>query len=130
MIKTVTLRRLTAAEVSFELRMQQDDTPLRRNVMASGDEAADEEAEKWVKDQLANGNDWAWARVTVIATYRSFEGRDSLSCCSYESEGAFKADPYYQSLCEEALENLNNNIAEHFEDLKDLIQTKHCEDPT
>jgi len=96
--------------------------------MASGDDAVDAEAEKWVEDQLAAGNDWAWCTATLIATYKSFEGRENLGCCSYESEETFKACPYYQGLIEGALEDLNNNIAEHFENLKDLIQTKRLED--
>lgn len=119
----LTLRKLTAEEVAFAIRMKQDDTPLKGNVMASGDDAVDAEAEKWVRDQLADGNDWAWSDVTVIATWRSFEGQDSLSCCSYESEEDFKKCDYYKDLCAVALENLNNNIAEHFADVKDLLAT-------
>lgn len=115
------LRLLTAEEVTFELRIEPDDTPFKGKVMASGDASADAKAEAWVEAQLARGNDWAWCVVTVIAKYRSFEGRDSFGCCSYESEGDFKADLYYEELCGCALGNLNANMAEHFEDLKPLI---------
>jgi hypothetical protein len=120
----LTLRSLTAEEVTFELLMDQDDVPFEGNVMASGNTEVDDEAEKWVESQLADGNSWAWCIVTVTARYRSFAGIDSLCGCSYESEETFKACDYYKDLCSSALENLNSNIAEHFADLKDLLQGK------
>lgn len=122
------LRKLTAEEVTFKLKMVQDSEPIKGNVMASGDDTVDAEAEQWVESQLADGNDWAWCIVTVTATYRSFEGDDALAGCSYESEEAFKACPYYEDMRKVALENLNNSMAEHFEALKPLLQNKRLED--
>jgi hypothetical protein len=124
----LTLRRLTAEEVTFEMRVDQDDVPFKGNVMASGDAEVDREVEHWVESQLAYGNEWAWCIVTITARYRNFEGTDTLAGCSYESEEAFKACPYYTDLRAGALDVLNDNMAAQFDELSELVQKRRIED--
>lgn len=58
-------------------------------------EEENEQAVKWVLDQLDDGNECAWCCVLVTATernprpgFKARVGHDSLGCCSYESEKA------------------------------------------
>lgn len=60
----------------------------------------------WIKEQLDDGNPWAWCDVTITASLHGLHGQSSLSQCSYESRHAFKSCPYYDELVGEALEDL------------------------
>jgi hypothetical protein len=61
----VTIRKLTEADVEFTVRVEQDDTPVRGNAMASGDDAADRECEDEILSRLEAGNVEAWCVLTV-----------------------------------------------------------------
>jgi hypothetical protein len=109
------VRPLTRADVTFVLSCEEEDTPIHGNALASGDDEADERAEREIARDLNMGNLWAWCTVIVTARYtqggRTFEASDSLGCCSYESEAAFRADGYFDDMCESALQRLNDDIA-------------------
>lgn len=79
----MTIRKLTAADVTFEIRIEQDDIPVRGNAMASGDDAADRECEDAILAQLDAGNVEAWCSITVVAKWRGHEGSDHLGCCCH-----------------------------------------------
>jgi hypothetical protein len=110
------LRKLIGSEVVYELKVEPEDTPVRGNAMASGDDAFDKECEDRIINDINSGNVWAWCCVTVTASSRGVEARDTLGCCSYESEEDFKACPYYAAMKEAALEMLlealNNKLKE------------------
>lgn len=120
------LRELRADEVAFTLHCHHEDLPVRGNAMASGDDKFDREVEDEIIRRLKDGGIWAWCAVTVEAKWQSFTGEDHLGGCSYASEEEFKTGGYYENMKKNALESLNNSVTEHFEKLKDLIQT---EDP-
>lgn len=114
------MRKLTMEEVTFELKVEQEDTPLRGNVLASGDDEADAGAENDVRKALDAGNIWVWCTTTVIARWNGFEGRDNLGCCSYGSEEEFRQDDCYESLKQSALDNLNRVISNTADRLRTL----------
>lgn len=96
---------------TITLRAEVDDIPVRGNAMASGDDAADQAVENEILARLDNGDVWAWAHVTVTATFGgSRQGRANLGACSYESEADFRRDPYFTDMVREALEELASNL--------------------
>lgn len=108
------VRKLTPAEVEFEVTAEPDDVPVRGNALASGDDELDRECEDEILERLDRGDAWAWARVTVTAAWNGFRGHAHLGGCSYRDETEFcQPDGYYPQLCQEALDDLNNVIGEH-----------------
>jgi hypothetical protein len=104
------IRTLKPSDVTFTLECLAEDTPVRGNAMASGDDATDREAEDWVNCQLRDGNEWAWCTVKVTAEWQTFRGVAYLGCCSYLSEEDFRVGGYYESMKDEALDDLNESI--------------------
>jgi hypothetical protein len=90
-----------------------EESAIKGNAMASGDDAADAAAEKWVRDQLDAGNEWAWFTAHVCVTYRdAIEADAYLGQCSYDSEAAFKEpDGYYHDMIKECLLELDRKLA-------------------
>jgi len=113
---------LSAHEVKFLVECLPEDTPVRGNAMASGDDSIDRATEENILSQLDEGNDWAWCCVKVTAIWNGLHGEDYLGCCSYESREDFEASTYCYDMKEEALANLNRRIAEHVSTLEPVIQ--------
>lgn len=82
-------------EIKITLLNYPEDMPFVGNCMASGDDAVDREAEKWIRRQLDGGNDWAWCRVEVRGTWRGLEAVDHLGGCSYKSAEDFQTPGGY-----------------------------------
>ena len=101
---------LEQKDVDVELIVHYDDTPVRGNVLASGNDAEDKEAEDEVLRRLDNGDVWAWACVQVKVTYQGISESVFLGGCSYENENAFRKDGYYQDMVNEALGELNHRL--------------------
>jgi hypothetical protein len=85
-------------QVQYEWTYMQDDTPVRGNALASGDDAADKECEDKIIEGLKRGDDWHWALVEVRAIISSggqrFMGRATLGACSYGSLAELRADTF------------------------------------
>jgi len=100
-----------APEVTYRLTVEQDDTPVRGNALASGDDAEDKQCEDEILARLDRGDVWAWALVKVIAECGSFYGADYLGGCCYKDEKDFIAcNDYYESMKSEALLNLKQSM--------------------
>jgi hypothetical protein len=114
-----TTKALKIEDVEWELICEPEDTPLEGNVMASGDDDADAEAEQWVRDQLDSGNQWGWCFVRLVGRFKGLQCWDGLGCCSYQSEADFRQCGYYDDMQAEVLRQLTEeaaNIAEFFTD--------------
>lgn len=84
----------------------QDDTPVRGNAIASGDDKFDRKVEDEILERLDNGDVWAWAQVEVQATLPDGRtGSAYLGCSSYEDEADFKRGGYYDQMIDEAVES-------------------------
>jgi len=103
------LRELKEDEVEFFLTCEFEPTPIEGNCSAIDDET-DKKTERWIRNELADGNEWAWCCVRVVASWNGFEGDDCLGCCSYRSEEDFKKGGYYEDMKIEALYDLNRSI--------------------
>lgn len=117
------LRQLTEADVEFSILAEQDDLQIVGNAMASGDDKVDKEAEAHIFMELAQGNVWAWAYVTVMAKWNNVRGVASLGGCSYKSEEDFKQPGgYYDDMKQEALDDLNKGLQEMADNIEPLIE--------
>ena len=109
----------TERGVTYTLEVFFDDTDVRGNVIVSGDDAADKEAEDEIIARLDSGDVWAWALIKVTASAGAgrwtLQGEPAyLGGCSYASLDDFvkgSAD-YWQDLKQEALTNLKKAIRE------------------
>ena len=111
-MKTETLKiKLPKIEqVEFETICHSEETQVRGNAMASGDEKADKRAEDRILRQLENGNQWAWCTIEVKASYKGLTASDFLGCCSYKSQKDFEKDVYYVDMKKQAFDSLIEQI--------------------
>ena len=100
------------SKVEYSIECLPEETSVKGNALASGDDAQDKEAEDWILAELDRGNEWAWCTVKVTATLGAFRGVDYLGCCSYHSEADFcQPGQYFEDMKGEALDDLKRNIA-------------------
>ena len=91
----MTLRQRIEKEAKIVVDAEQDDARVRGNAMASGDDDLDRQVEDKIIDRLDRGDVWAWAQVTVRATWRGLEAKEYLGCCCYEDEEDFRKNSGY-----------------------------------
>lgn len=89
----------------IELEVHDEDVSYQ-DAFDRGKTQDDRDQIAWIEGELLQGNRWAWAQVSVTVGRHGFEGRGSIGGCSYESETAFRACDYYESLVDEAVEEL------------------------
>jgi hypothetical protein len=105
------LRAVGAHEVEWSIDCLDEETPVRGNALASGDEAVDRECEDRILRELDEGNPWAWCCVRVRCTWRGFRGEDYLGACSYSGKAQFKEPGgYFEDMRARALADLNESI--------------------
>ena len=94
------------------LTVLQDDTPVRGNALASGDDTEDRKAEDEIIARLNDGDEWAWALVTVSVSALGFTGTDTLGACTYANEHAFRVGDYFRDM----VKNAANDLAQQLHD--------------
>lgn len=102
-------REVSAKEAHFEVYVYPEEMDFQGNVSAVDDDT-DAEQEAWVREQLENGNTYAWCYVVVTARWEGFEGSACLGGCSYASWRDIETD-LLPDMREEALATLNEEIA-------------------
>jgi hypothetical protein len=108
--KTIEITLPSIEDVEFNLISDYDDTPVKGNALASGDDQVDKECEDEIIERLDNGDHWAWALVTMEANYKGLTGVDYLGSCSYKDEEEFKNGGYYEDMKNNAYNDLINQI--------------------
>lgn len=109
-------------EVSYDIRMEPEHEQIEGNASAI-DPVTDKEIVEHIKEELRNGNDWAWCQVRVVASYVDDDGNEYtgesswLGDCSYESEQDFIKGGYYDDMKKEAYEDLLSKVHGSDEDL-------------
>lgn len=105
--------------VKYIFKLEEEQTPVRGNAFASGNDAKDRKAEDEIIERLDNGNLAAWCCATVIASVEingyTFVGVDSLGCCSYETEAELK------KVCFEHYDMKKNALAALKENLEAIV---------
>lgn len=87
--------------ITFTVEALPEDIPVRGNAMASGDPMADREVEDAILKRLEAGDVWAWCWIKVTGHDGERSAVRTLGACSYANEAAFRADQYFNDLCEE-----------------------------
>lgn len=105
-------KRLTPADVTFEIRTEPEDIEVRGNFMC-GDpeyEQADRELEDRIIERLNSGDYEAWCLVIVEARHGEHLGSDSLGGCSLS--GDYTADTVVDEhgMRENALDALQKEV--------------------
>ena len=72
--------------------------------------ALDEDAARWIRQELNNGNEWAWCVAKVTVSYQEAEASTYLGCCSYRSKQGFMDSGYYVDMLQEAIEELASKL--------------------
>lgn len=110
---TIKIKLPSKNQVQYELDCLEDDTQVRGNAMASGDDDFDKKIEDEILSRLESGDLWAWCTVRVTATWKGIIGTDYLGACSYKNEKDFKAKGgYYQDMKNQAFDDLIRQIKE------------------
>jgi hypothetical protein len=113
------IRPVTREEATIRILAEPDPVPVEGNACASGDDDFDREVGQNILCQLQQGDVWAWAAVTVIVAWGSFDSRAYLGCCSYADEEDFKQPGgYFDDMVAEALDELNRTISETYQEIK------------
>lgn len=122
----IKLRKLSAEEVVFSIRVEDEvyENPAKHFVPEAGnedDEIRTKEMVDSILKRVHHGDPWAWFTAIVEAKWITesgvevFIGSTSLGCCSYENEKDFKENSgYYEDMCKEALNDLNQRIESLF----------------
>lgn len=108
-MKTIRIKLPSINDVEFTLTCEPEDMDFVGNCSAV-DPKTDKKNEDWIRQQLEDGNEWAWCCVKMTAKYKSFEGVDYLGGCSYKSEEDFKKDGYYKDMKQQAYSDLMNQL--------------------
>ena len=88
-----------------------EDVGIEGNVLASGNDAMDKAAEDLVREELEDGNEWAWCTIQVEVTDMDSDNEnvesEYLGCCNYRSKKDFvKSEGYYSDMVNECIERL------------------------
>lgn len=110
------LRKLTEHEVEFTIDVEEDDIPVRGNLVCTEDPVFDKQCEDEVLARLERGDDTAWCVIKVTAKYRGVEASDILGGNSFAEGSAFAEEVAqtveHHGMKAQALEALNARIAE------------------
>lgn len=79
-------------------------------------ELDDQASIAWIKEQLALGNSWAWCDVKVTAHWNFLDAETYLGQCSYESREDFMRCDYYESMVNEAIDELAKKLESLLDD--------------
>jgi hypothetical protein len=107
----IAVRRPTKDDVHFALWHEPEDMyELEGNFTDPADV-------EWIRKELEDGNDWAWCRTQVHATWtdpetgKEYEGDDYLGGCSYRSKEDFmQPGGYYDDMKNAAYDELVKNV--------------------
>jgi len=116
-------RKKLAELATIRLYVEQDHIPVRRNALASGDDAEDKAYEDAILERLDAGDVWAWAQVEVRASYADVDGADYLGACSYEDEDDFRQPGgYFDDMRERALDQLALELETAWKDIGAVLE--------
>ena len=92
-----------------------EDIPIEGNVLVSGNDREDKLAEDLVREELEDGNEWAWCMAQVEVTDMDSDNEntesDYLGACSYKSKADFiKNSGYYDDMVKTCIEQLNERF--------------------
>lgn len=109
MHKNDKIEALLKTEVEYTLRCLPEWESPEGN-FDSGNDAEDAEICRKIREDLDNGNQWAWCTVEVVASWKGISARDFLGCCCYASEKQFREDGYFEDMKASAFDSLVKQV--------------------
>jgi hypothetical protein len=115
------IRQLTkdSEGVEIKLTIELDESDFNFD---SGEPEEDAELISEIEKRLSNSDTWAWCVVTVTASWGGWIGTSVIGGCSYEDEADFRKDGYFDSMVEEAIDELNKNVGKAAKAFEKLIE--------
>jgi len=99
---------LTKDDVKIEVIAEECDYEIVGNVLASGDDDLDKQAEDEIISRVKRGDIWVWASVEVRVTWEDLTESEYLGGCSYADEADFRENSgYFADMVAECLDRLN-----------------------
>ena len=92
-MRTIRIKIPTLDQVSFSVSAEVEYSRIEGNASAI-DPETDEAIVKEIKEQLDNGNEWAWCSVCVTGKYKGIKAESWLGCCSYANKEEFMKSDY------------------------------------
>lgn len=112
---------IKSSDVTWKIECLPEDMRIEGNASAIDDET-DAKIASDIREQLENGNEWAWCSVKVTGVWEGLAESSHLGGCSYRSEVDFvKNSGYFQDMKAEVLERLKKSagdIAVKFQEVK------------
>ncbi len=111
-IDTTTARQLLEQiknELEFEVIAHPEETIVRGNAMASGDDAFDAQFEAHILADM-QWNQWAWCTIEVRGLWNSIEVSEFLGCCCYGCKKDFLADGYFTDMFNRVVEQIAETV--------------------
>lgn len=122
------LRKLTRDDVQIGVTTEAEEAPLglERALEDAFPDTDEPEQDRAMRAELAArvraGDEWAFCSVTVKVSWNDREAEASLGHCSYAGEEEFRKESgYFDDMVDEALDELNRELAEAFEELRPLV---------
>lgn len=120
-------RKLTAAEVTFEVTIEADRECDRRTIRGSfgtDEPDLDDAQANEIIERLNSGDETAWCGVIVTAKHEglNYEGHDSIWGVTLGEGYTAEVVAEHHGMREEALDDLNRSIAVAFEALNPLLE--------
>ena len=110
------MRQITLDEISWQVIAEQDDTPVRGNALASGDDAEDKRVEDEILARLDDGDIWAWCSVEVRGTWNGIEASEYLGCCCYRDEDDFRQPGEY-------FDDMRNTVRDEIQKIAETVSS-------
>lgn len=101
-----------SGQVEFTFEALNEDTGVRGNALASGNDAEDKRAEDEILERLNRGDLAAWFTAKVTASFGGIESSDHLGCCSYTSFRDFENCETMADMEDQALYQLASEIVD------------------
>ncbi len=105
----IRLRELEPGEVTFTVRIEPEDMPVRGN-FASGDEALDKADEDAILERLERGETEAWCGVIVEAQWEGFKATDAIWAVSLGADETPESYAESNGMLDEARAALNARL--------------------
>lgn len=102
-------RQFNPAEIVFALTAVQED--MFEPDFDLGDEELNQEYRAKIAERLEQGDIWAWASVTVSASWGGFTGTANIGGCNYTDEADFREPGgYFGDMLRDAVADLLKEI--------------------
>lgn len=117
---TVTLRKLTAADVYTQIMVEQDFVDPAD--LFAGDPLEDRKAIAEINERLDRGDVWAWCTITVKVSWRGQEASCGFGGGNYSDESSFRQSQDFLDLQQEAIALLNKAMQTDVNELLRLAE--------